>query len=107
MVEIKWTPHCLDDIKNIAEFIAKDSLKYSFIQVGDFFESVIILEKFPKIGRIVPEVGNKNIRELIVGFYRLIYRIVDADRVDIVTVHHSNRLLESKIIKNRIKAIRK
>jgi toxin ParE1/3/4 len=43
MVEIRWTEQSLEDIDNIAEYIANDSLKYAEIQVQDFFDSVIHL----------------------------------------------------------------
>jgi toxin ParE1/3/4 len=72
MAEIRWTPQAIEDIENIAKYIANDSPKYAAIQVEEFFDTALILVDFPHSGRIVPEIGNKNIRELIVGFYRLI-----------------------------------
>ena len=93
MVEIRWTEQALEDIDNIAEFIAKDSVKYAKIQVHRFFERVEILKTQPRSGRVVPEIGDEKIRELIMGNFRIIYRLVTATRVDILTVHHSRRLL--------------
>ena len=37
MVKVIWTDQSIDDINNIAEFIAKDSFKYAQIQVNTFF----------------------------------------------------------------------
>lgn len=37
MAEIRWTPQALEDIENIAKYIAKDSMKYAAIQVEDFY----------------------------------------------------------------------
>ena len=93
MVEIRWTKQALEDIDNIAEFIAKDSVKYAKIQVYRFFERTEILKLQPRSGRIVPEIGDEKIRELIMGNYRIIYRLVTDHRVDILTIHHSRRLL--------------
>jgi len=45
----------------------------------------------PEIGRIVPELEKKEIRELIEGNYRIIYRIKTKDLVEIVTIHHTSR----------------
>ena len=67
MVEIRWTEQALEDMQNIAEFIAKDSVKYAKIQTQRFFEVVEVLKSQPKIGRVVPEIGKNKIRELIVG----------------------------------------
>ena len=43
--------------------------------------------------RIVPELPLENIREILHGNYRIIYRQTD-DSVQILTVHHSARLLD-------------
>lgn len=100
MVEVRWTSQALDDIDCIAEYIAKDSTRYAEIQVAEFFESALRLEEFPKAGRIVPEVRDTNLRELLVGFYRIIYRINSAQHIDILTVYHTKRQLKKrKIIK--------
>ena len=98
MVDVKWTIQSINDIENIAEYIAKDSAKYAQLQVQDFFAAAKILEQFPKAGRIVPEYNKRDIREIIVGFYRIIYQILTPQRIDVLTVHHSYRLLEKNII---------
>lgn len=99
MVEIKWTTQSLDDIDNIVEFISRDSQKYANIQVQIFFETVEILETHPKSGRIVPEIKDPSIREIIVGFYRIIYQIQSKTLINIITVHHSKKLVRSKLFK--------
>ena len=101
MVEVRWTPQAIEDIENIANYIAKDSSKYAIVKVTEFFDAAFILENYPYSGRIVPEVGSKNIRELIVGFYRLIYRIKNSNLVEIITVYHSYRLLKHKSNKRK------
>lgn len=95
MVEVNWTDQSLEEIKSIAEFIAKDSPRYAEIQVERFFNRTEILHNNPHAGRIVPEVNDETIRELILGNYRIIYRIVSVKRIDILSVHHSMRRLES------------
>ena len=100
MVEVRWTTQAIEDIENVAEYIGRDSIRYAEVQVEDFFDSVFVLEEFPKTGRIVPEVNDKNLRELIVGFYRVIYRILDSKKIDILTVYHTSRLLTKKKLKS-------
>ena len=101
MVEVNWTSQSIEDINNIAEFISRDPLKYAEVQVEQFFEYAAMLELNPQIGRVVPEVGNKAIREMIIGNYRLIYKIIERNRIDILTVHHSSRLLKNSNIFKR------
>jgi toxin ParE1/3/4 len=89
--EVNWTPQSLEDIENIASFIAKDSLYYAKIQTERFFERVKVLEKHPEFGSIVPELSISAIRQVSEGRYR----IVTPQRIDILTVHHKSRLLSS------------
>ena len=95
MVKINWTNFALQDLLEIAEFISKDSIRYAQMTVKYLFESPTPLKTHPKAGRIVPEFKEENLRELIRGSYRIVYRIVDKNRIDILTVHHSARLFKN------------
>lgn len=59
--------------------------------VEDLFSTVERLADFPKSGRMLPEVGSPNIRELIFGTYRVIYSV--KNQVEILTVRRSSQLL--------------
>ncbi|MEW6609513.1 MAG: type II toxin-antitoxin system RelE/ParE family toxin [bacterium] len=65
------TPQSLDDIEAIANFIARDSNYYAKMFTAQVFEAVERLELFPESGRIVPELNRKEIREIILGNYRI------------------------------------
>jgi toxin ParE1/3/4 len=98
MARIVWTPQALEDIDAICEFIAKDAPRYAQMFAIRVFNATDRLEIFPESGRIVPEINQHNIREVIFGNYRIIYRLQD-DEVQILTVYHSARLLDpNKII---------
>ena len=51
------------------------------------------LADFPQCGRIVPEINDAAIREIILGNYRIIYRL-QAGLAEILTVFHGARLLD-------------
>jgi len=93
MVKINWTPQSKNDLVSIAEYIAQDSQKFARIQIKRIRERVKQLKKFPNSGRVVPEYEDENLKELILGNYRIIYRISSVNRIDIVTVHHSAKTL--------------
>lgn len=97
MAKIKWTPQALEDIETIANFIARDSTYYAGIFTEKIFEAVEHLELFPESGQTVPELNRKEIREVILGNYRIIYRLKE-DIVEILTVYHPARLLEANMI---------
>jgi len=46
-------------------------------------ESSKLLKTQPLPGRIVPETKNESIRELILGSYRIINKIISEERIDI------------------------
>ncbi len=96
MALVNWTEQSIEDIEAIANYIALHSPKFASLQVNRFFEKTEILETQSFIGRIVPEVKNKMIREIILGNYRIIYKIVSPARIDILTVHHSSMKLPKK-----------
>jgi addiction module RelE/StbE family toxin len=92
VVEVNWTKQSLEDIENIASFIAYDSPHYSTIQTERFFEKVKVLETHPEFGRIVPEVGDPLIRQILEGNYRIIYKIKSESQIDVLTVYHQKRM---------------
>jgi plasmid stabilization system protein ParE len=99
MVQINWTLQSIEDIESIAEFIAKDSVKYAQIQVVSFFESVENIKAYPKIGKSVPEFKNPKIRQILCGSFRIIYYIKSNQHIDILTVYHSKRKLKRSNLK--------
>jgi len=96
MAYLNWTDQSVEDLINIGEFISKNSLKYSVIQVKRLRERAKILKVQPLLGRVVPEINDESVRELLMGNYRIIYRIISFERIDILTVHHSAKLLRSE-----------
>lgn len=91
MVQINWTKQSTEDLKDILEYISKDSIKYAKFQVIRIRNRVKILYAYPYVGKVVSEMKNDSLRELIEGNYRIIYRIVSQSQIDILTVHHTSR----------------
>ena len=83
MAKLNWTPQSRNDLIAIAEFIALDSSKFARIQIQRIRYRAKQASKFPNSGRVVPEMDDESIRELIIGNYRIIYRIVSKSRIDI------------------------
>ena len=94
MAKIIWSNLAMEDLRNIYEFISKNSVRYADSLVERIIERVDILETHPFIGRKVPEIANDSIRELIEGNYRIIYRLESEKRVAIVRVHHGAKPLK-------------
>ncbi|MCC5850538.1 MAG: type II toxin-antitoxin system RelE/ParE family toxin [Verrucomicrobia bacterium] len=98
MAEIRWTAQAADDLEAIADFISDDSPHYARLFVIDVLDAAQRLEHFPRSGRIVPESNDPIIREIILGNYRIVYR-VKLELVEILTVYHGARLLDPSTLK--------
>ena len=95
MAQVRWTPQAADDLDAIAEFIARDSAHFAGLFVANILQTVDQLADFPESGRAVPEIGERTIRELVVGSYRIIYRL-RPEAAEILTIHHGARLLDPR-----------
>lgn len=92
-VNINWTQQANEDINNIIDFLAAQSQAYAKVQIQRIFDKVDLLINMPRMGRVVPELDYQNVREIIVGPYRIVYHLVSQNRIDILTIHHSARPL--------------
>ena len=97
MVLINWTNRAKDDLRDIAEYISKDSYLYAKRQVLKIRQRTEVLKSknYINIGHKVNGVDDDNIRQILEGNYRIIYRIVSQNRIDILTIHHSYRDLQN------------
>ena len=91
---IYWTRQSQEDLREVRGFISRDAPATASAFVRRLRESVKRLKEFPESGQVVPELGRQDIRELLRGSYRIIYR-VGHDRIDILAVYHSARLLDA------------
>ena len=90
MTELLWSPQALRDLEGIRAYIALDSPQYADLIVRQIVAAVERLKAFPESGRIVPERNVPDIREVIVGRYRVVYRR-KTDAVEIATVFRCSR----------------
>jgi toxin ParE1/3/4 len=87
---IVWTESAWQELECAASFIARDSPRYAAALVDEARSIARSLRRFPKRGRIVPELNDETVRELIVKSYRLIYEI-EPDRTVILAFLHGAR----------------
>ena len=85
MAHVIWMPQCLEDIEEISTRIAQSSERSATRFVARMFTGSEQLEDFPELGRMVPRFGRRNVRELIIGSHKLVYRVV-GDNVEIIAV---------------------
>ncbi len=91
-MKIIWSPLAIARASEIANYIAQDNLSASEKWVETVFEKVQLLVSSPKCGRMVPEILRKDIRALIYGNYRILYRL-ESKKITILTIRHGKQIL--------------
>ena len=74
-MKLIWTDPSVEDLRSIRNYIARDSEYYAIDLVEQVILAVERLLQFPRLGRVVSETQDQNIRELLCGNYRIVYRI--------------------------------
>lgn len=66
------------------------------MEYAEVFEERLVanlkrLEQFPRSGRLVPEIADESIREIIYRAHRIVYVLDPDDNVDVLTIFHSSQ----------------
>jgi plasmid stabilization system protein ParE len=91
-MKIIWSPLAIDRASEIAEYIAREKPIAAEKWIASVFSKVEQLSSSPEIGRVVPEIGNNQFRELIYGNYRIVY-CIEKKRISILTIRHGKQIL--------------
>jgi plasmid stabilization system protein ParE len=91
--KVIWSFEATDDLDTLSEYIAKDSLFYAAAFTREVLDASSSLHKLSERGRLVPELGNSEIRELLIRDYRLIYTIEESRIVILALVHGARDLM--------------
>lgn len=96
-MQIIWAPLAVEQLEEIADYIVYDKPLAAENWVNTIFETVENLSEFPESGRMVPKLNRNDIREIIKGNYRIIYKVLN-NEIHILTIRHGKRLLDEKVI---------
>lgn len=86
------TPQSQDDLREIVSFIARDSHSHAR-RFGHFLvDTALSLGVQPERGRVVPELDDPAVREIVRRAYRIIYEVVrEPDVVYVLRFWHGAR----------------
>ena len=79
-------------MEEISDYIAYGSPEAANEWIDTILDKVDLLKTSPEIGRIVPELEDSDFRELILGNYRIIYRMLNG-AVRVLTVRNFKQVL--------------
>ena len=97
-MRVVWAPVALDRAEEAARHTAGDRPAAAAKWIDGLFDAVAKLSTFPHKGRMVPEVGRVEIREVLYGQYRVIYRL-EEKRLFILTVRHQRRHFSESLLR--------
>ena len=97
-MKIVWSPLAIERAYETAAYIAGDKPQAALAWLEGLFEATDRLERFPESGRVLPEIGRTEYREIVYRHaYRIIYR-VEKSSVSILTVRNfAQELDESEL----------
>ena len=100
MVEIRWTTSALEDLYRIGDHIAEDSPRYAVEYTLKLLSSTDVLKRYPGMARMIPELEDPKLREIVVGSYRILM-LAEEDRMWVLVVYHAKRKLPVRLIQSR------
>lgn len=87
-----WTRRAKRDLTRISEYIAKENRGAAMRLLQTFFDRANLLAITPRIGSRVDAEEFQEVRQLVVGRYRLLYQIDESPaQIAVLTVWHSAR----------------
>lgn len=99
MVQINWLADAKNDLKDIYDYISLDSARYAKLQITKIQKRTEILKTFPNSGKVVPEINDQSVKEITEHNYRIIYKIINKNQIDILLIHHGARDFKRRIKK--------
>ena len=87
MATVRWSSRALRNLSSIRDYWSDNvSEEVAERLTTEIVEAVGRLSDFPELGRVIPELGQRDLREVLSGNYRVPYRLLDGESVYIVTV---------------------
>ena len=96
-MNIIWSPLAVDQVRDIASYIALDKPSVAVQWVEKIFNSVERLSDSPESGRIVPEIKRNEIREIVQVNYRVIYKVKPKEILILVVKSYRQKLKQDEI----------
>ncbi|MEA1911148.1 MAG: type II toxin-antitoxin system RelE/ParE family toxin [Spirochaetota bacterium] len=89
MVKVLWTSESRKWLGEIFDYIAYDSPGNAKEVIYNIIERADVLRDFPSIGQRLLDWPDYEIRMILYGHYRIVYRIISEQRIDILGVYHN------------------
>ena len=92
MSRVVWTAQAKEDLREIRQFIARDSRLYAQHTIRRIRVAIQSCRRFPEAAAIVPEFDDPEIRETFIDSYRAIFRLTPKTITVLTFIHGARRL---------------
>ncbi len=90
--KVVLTPQSNADLEETVTFIGKNNPERARPFGHELIDRALSVAAFPERGRVVPEIGEPAVREILHGSYRIIYEILsDAGTIFVLRFWHGAR----------------
>lgn len=89
-----FSPTAVADLEEIALHIGRDNPHAAEAWVDKLVDRAENAAHQPRAGRVVPEVGSPDVREVFLRTYRIVYQI-ELDRILVLTILEGHRRLRA------------
>lgn len=91
-MKLSWSRQAAEDVSSIYDYIVRDSRQYALRMIERIEAAAVSASNLPEAGSIVDEYNRADLRQVLAGPYRVIYRL-EPDQIVVLTVIHSARQL--------------
>lgn len=92
-VTVVVTETAREDLASMVEYVSIDSPRAAQKIIRTIHDRLKMLRSFPKLGRIIPEIGDPALREIVVDTYRILYRLRKG-KIEILRSLHGRRFFD-------------
>ena len=97
MKRLRWSQRAADDLQEIGAYIGGDSRVAARRWLERLRERAVRASFAPRAGRVVPELGRDDVREVFLKSYRLLYQVLP-DGIAMLTVFEGHRSFPKDLI---------
>ena len=69
------TPQSQDDLETVVRYIARENPEPAHSFGNELIDRALSIGAFPEMGRVVPEINDPAVREVVHAPYRIIYEV--------------------------------
>ena len=99
-MKVVWTEQALVRLAEIEDYIWVDNPAAAVAYTERLIDRAEALTENPRLGRVPPELPGSQLRELVEGNYRIVYRI-RGDDIEVLTVFEGHHLLPTEDVPAR------